>query len=83
MSADDPDCNGNKLLTYQLSNVTLQNVPNFRMDPTSGKLCIDQPLDYEQEQTFQFAVFAVDSGKFKVTLSCKSQGHLQVNSDMF
>ncbi|XP_069131399.1 protein dachsous-like [Argopecten irradians] len=62
VSADDPDCNGNTQLTYQLSNSSLQTNDKFSLGISSGQICVQQPLDYETQQSYTFQVFAVDSG---------------------
>ncbi|XP_033743394.1 protein dachsous-like [Pecten maximus] len=62
VSADDPDCNGNTQLTYQLSNSSLQTNDKFSLGISSGQLCVKHPLDYESQHSYTFQVFAVDNG---------------------
>ncbi|XP_060078510.1 protein dachsous-like [Ylistrum balloti] len=62
VSADDPDCNGNTQLTYQLSNSSLQTSDKFTLGISSGEICIKHPLDYETQHSYTFQVFAVDNG---------------------
>ncbi|OWF38069.1 protein dachsous-like [Mizuhopecten yessoensis] len=62
VSADDPDCNGNTQLTYQLSNSSVQTDDKFSLGVSSGELCVKRSLDYETQHSYTFQVFAIDNG---------------------
>lgn len=59
--AVDPEC-GTSPVTYQLAR-SADTPPEFIVQEGTGRICIQQPLDYERNATYQFLVQAVDRGQ--------------------
>ncbi|XP_058534397.1 cadherin EGF LAG seven-pass G-type receptor 3 isoform X1 [Ochotona princeps] len=58
ISASDDDVGENARITYFLED----NLPQFRIDATSGAITLQAPLDYEDQVTYTLAITARDNG---------------------
>uniref|UniRef100_A0A4W5RPP4 Cadherin EGF LAG seven-pass G-type receptor 3 n=1 Tax=Hucho hucho TaxID=62062 RepID=A0A4W5RPP4_9TELE len=58
ISATDDDVGENARITYFLED----NIPQFRIDPSSGAITLQAELDYEDQMTYTLAITARDNG---------------------
>ncbi|KAG5282663.1 hypothetical protein AALO_G00058490 [Alosa alosa] len=58
ISATDEDVGENSRITYFLED----NIPQFRIDPSSGAITLQAELDYEDQMTYTLAITARDNG---------------------
>uniref|UniRef100_A0A8D0CH87 Cadherin EGF LAG seven-pass G-type receptor 3 n=1 Tax=Scleropages formosus TaxID=113540 RepID=A0A8D0CH87_SCLFO len=58
ISATDEDMGENARITYFLED----NIPQFRIDPSSGAITLLTELDYEDQMTYTLAITARDNG---------------------
>uniref|UniRef100_A0A8C5N1A1 Cadherin EGF LAG seven-pass G-type receptor 3 n=1 Tax=Leptobrachium leishanense TaxID=445787 RepID=A0A8C5N1A1_9ANUR len=58
ISATDDDVGENARITYSLEDV----IPQFRINPNTGAITLQVPLDYEDQMTYTLAVVAKDNG---------------------
>ncbi|XP_063065516.1 cadherin EGF LAG seven-pass G-type receptor 3 [Engraulis encrasicolus] len=58
ISATDEDVGENARITYFLED----NIPQFRIDPSSGAITLQAELDYEDQMTYTLAITARDNG---------------------
>ncbi|KAM9828437.1 cadherin EGF LAG seven-pass G-type receptor 3 isoform 2-T2 [Syngnathus typhle] len=58
ISATDDDVGENARITYFLED----NIPQFRIDPSSGAITLQTELDYEDQMTYTLAITAKDNG---------------------
>ncbi|XP_034027332.1 cadherin EGF LAG seven-pass G-type receptor 3 [Thalassophryne amazonica] len=58
ISATDDDVGENARITYFLED----NIPQFRIDPSSGAITLQAELDYEDQMTYTLAITAKDNG---------------------
>lgn len=58
ISATDDDVGENSRITYFLED----NIPQFRIDPSSGAITLQAELDYEDQMTYTLAITARDNG---------------------
>jgi hypothetical protein len=72
VSANDPDCQGGNQnrVRYRLDNSSASQ--SFTVETTSGKICVNQPLDFETKPSHEFAVYAKDSGVLAILFSLQN-----------
>lgn len=58
ISASDDDVGENARISYFLED----NIPQFLINPDSGAITLNAPLDYEDQMTYSLAVVAKDNG---------------------
>lgn len=58
ISATDDDVGENARITYFLED----NIPQFRIDPSTGAITLQAELDYEDQMTYTLAITAKDNG---------------------
>ncbi|XP_037391640.1 cadherin EGF LAG seven-pass G-type receptor 3 isoform X3 [Pygocentrus nattereri] len=58
ISASDEDVGENARITYFLED----NIPQFRIDPSTGAITLQAELDYEDQMTYTLAITARDNG---------------------
>ena len=59
LTASDPDCGFNSLVTYSIGEQeTAGSV--FKIRPQTGELCLETDLDYERQTSYDFTVVAKD-----------------------
>ncbi|XP_051777196.1 cadherin EGF LAG seven-pass G-type receptor 3 isoform X2 [Erpetoichthys calabaricus] len=58
ISATDDDVGENARIVYFLED----NIPQFRIDPSSGAITLQAELDYEDQMTYTLAITARDNG---------------------
>ncbi|XP_072276680.1 cadherin EGF LAG seven-pass G-type receptor 3 isoform X2 [Pyxicephalus adspersus] len=58
ISATDDDVGENARISYSLED----NIPQFRINPDTGVITLNAPLDYEDQMTYTLAVVAKDNG---------------------
>ncbi|XP_046326847.2 protein dachsous-like [Haliotis rufescens] len=61
VSATDDDAGENGIVTYQLDPQS-ERAKYFRVDPVTGVVRVNKPLDYETIPNFRVAIFAKDNG---------------------
>ncbi|CAG5115641.1 unnamed protein product, partial [Candidula unifasciata] len=60
VSATDPECGTNSPVTYKMAR--MQAPPReFKVNPTTGEVCVQSELDYEVASSYQFQVEATDT----------------------
>ncbi|XP_053377924.1 cadherin EGF LAG seven-pass G-type receptor 1-like isoform X2 [Mercenaria mercenaria] len=67
ISATDSDEGRNQEITYSITGGNLEDT--FYIDPTSGEVSVQKPLDYEANKEFNLKVKASDNGQFPRTNS--------------
>ena len=73
VSASDPDCGVNALVNYTLMLIkppksqpliiSYGHDQDFKINPTTGELCIARPLDFETKSFYAIPVLATDRGE--------------------
>ena len=63
VNATDPDCGLNGQIRYFIAEQALPTVDMFRMEVSTGKLCVAKELDFELQEVYDFPVVAKDNGK--------------------
>jgi hypothetical protein len=61
VEATDQDSGENAKITYTLNRMTNPE-EHFSVDPLSGVVRINKPLDYETTQKYELSVYATDNG---------------------
>ena len=69
MTAIDPECGNNGPVRYRLAPGMLSPLQEFRVDSSTGEVCVSDRLDYELTTGYQFQIEATDQGK-SLTLVC-------------
>ena len=59
VSATDPDCGINSVVTYKIGEAANLG-RTFRMKPRSGEICLASQLDHERESTYDLTIVATD-----------------------
>ncbi|XP_061399055.1 protein dachsous-like, partial [Musca vetustissima] len=72
VSANDPDCGVNAMVTYTMGPLT-RPINEFEVRPASGEICISGELDYEKRSVYEFPVVATDRGGLSTTSIVKIQ----------
>ncbi|TRY73630.1 hypothetical protein TCAL_01930 [Tigriopus californicus] len=66
--ATDLDCGSNSEIEYSIKEA---NINTFRIDKTSGQICLAQQLDHETQDMFGFTVIASDKGGLSTSTMVK------------
>ncbi|XP_032885698.1 protocadherin gamma-C5-like [Amblyraja radiata] len=68
VNANDLDEGLNAELTYTFSDVALRRARNlFRLDPHSGEISVEGPLDFEEATSYSLDIQAMDNGSPPIT----------------
>jgi len=60
--ATDTDAGPNGLVTYAINRRQTDKDSHFRIDPSTGLISVNRPLDYESKEVHELVVIARDSG---------------------
>uniref|UniRef100_A0A8C4W6F6 Protocadherin-8 n=1 Tax=Gopherus evgoodei TaxID=1825980 RepID=A0A8C4W6F6_9SAUR len=72
LDAADPDEGPNGEIVYGFgSQVPAEARQLFRLDPLSGRLTLEGPVDYERQRTYELDVQAQDRGASPLAATCK------------
>uniref|UniRef100_T1JHQ6 Cadherin domain-containing protein n=1 Tax=Strigamia maritima TaxID=126957 RepID=T1JHQ6_STRMM len=70
ISATDADCGVNGMVNYTLDE---ERTKEFLVQPLTGKVCVNLPLDHETRSTYEFPVLATDRGGESTSAMVKIQ----------
>uniref|UniRef100_UPI00398EACB5 protocadherin-10-like n=1 Tax=Pristiophorus japonicus TaxID=55135 RepID=UPI00398EACB5 len=71
LNATDLDTGSNGEIEYSFSSRTAARVPQlFSVDPKTGEIVVERPLDYEESNVFAIYVQAVDKGVLAIPIFC-------------
>ncbi|XP_048858332.1 protocadherin Fat 4 [Brienomyrus brachyistius] len=82
LAAVDPDEGPNAVISYHIAQQSpSSDLPVFILDPNSGDLQLDQPLDFETVKEYVLLVEASDSGRPRLNGTCSVMVRVQDVND--